>query len=879
MPLVDDGFFERIPVLKEERTPRNLCWPEGDYLLRILSDNNIETIKGILEKIQTEDIYNPEARRIYLEIVVEILKKDPSAQYVLDRVIEEKWISENQLWTLGYYSIQEIIALIVDGVAYEKFADLIGEVFDTNIRTSEIKNDYNPPNEESPNPKEMKEKIVVNMNDSYLTVEILKKLSFWNGDVTVLQKLLTILSVYIQQKKIIEKEDINEQTDFSWLKWQDLSNEEDEMYWEYEDALVFAIRNIIDIYVKGKQTLNIEKLFSGVVMDYDLLSRFKLYIIVRQLYLYDSEYLSSITKEYLWRRGTFREFLFFMHDAYEKLGKKKQKWFVAEVENKLSDERLKYFAEYLLLSIRDFLPKEFINNKYPDLFNNHPEWCPEVRKMEIKELHDVLPFTPEQIKEKTLEQILLEINNFKEEPYAEFNNKPTVRSFAKLLKGDFTINPAKYIGFFDEILDSESGLVFVHLIYTGIRDIDIENFDWEILFKELFSILRKIFQEIEAFDKGELSRFLFDLVNAIEHKIENIPNHNQEIIFLILKEILENDSGEDPIILEQDLDYYSKAINTAEGIIYNILMWILTVEKDCIIDNQVIEYLETKLEDFEDTVFYCMLGFYYAFINSKNKNISNKIKQQGFFTENTNVFRATWDGYLARDIVYSDIFKNNLDIYQFAIDNKANFTIKKSYGVKSIERLLEHFSLAFLYPNFGNDAIGLFYTVFFEKTSLQEKEHILDFLGRKISFKKDDDNLAVQRILDFWTLLLERKDTNIKLLESFGGWVNPQRFKGYELELINLLLKILNRTDGVLQNSYRLIENLKDLIDFDNIKLLDCLHLLVGSIQDQFILLSRDQVTLEKMLNDLQKLGREEALKVIEIKETLVDKGFDRFGD
>lgn len=877
IPLLENGFFEKIPVLKEGSIARNLCWPEGDYILRILSDDNIETIKGILGKIQTQDIYNPEARHIYLEIVVEILKKDPSAQHLLDRVLEEKWVSKGQLWTLGYYPIQEIITLIVDGMEYEKFVDLIGEIFDTNIQTSEIKNDYNSSNEESPNPKEMKQKIVVNMNDPYLTTEILKKLSFWNGDVIVLQKLLTILSVYIQQKKIIEKEDINEQTDFSWLEWQDLSNGKDEMYWGYEDALIFAIRSMVDTYVKEKQTLNVEELFSDVVIDYDLLSRFKLYIIVRQLYLYDSEYLDSIVKEYLWRRGTFREFLFFMHDAYKKLSKKRQKWFVTEVENKLSDERLKYFAGYLLLSIRDFLPKEFIN-RYPDLFNNHPEWYPEVHKMEVKELLDVPPFALEQIKEKTLNETLSEINNFKEEPYAEFNNKPTVRSFAKLLKEDFTINPVKYMGSFDKILDCENGLVFVHLIYTGIRDIDIENFDWEILFKELLSILRRIFQETETFDKRELNGFLFDLVNAIEHKIENIPNHNQGIIFLILKEILENNSDEDPIILEQDLDYYSKAISTVEGTIYNILMWMLTVEKDSMIDDQIIEYLETKLDDSDDTMFYCMLGFYYAFISSKYENIANRIKQHGFFSENTNIFRATWDGYLARNTVYSDIFKNNIDIYQFAIDNKANFTTKKSYGVESVERLLEHFSLAFLYPNFGEDAINLFNTVFFEKTSLYEKKYILDFLGRKVSFKKDDENLAVQRILDFWALLLKRKDIDIKLLESLGGWVSPQGFKGRELELINLLLETLNRTNGVLQGSYRLVEKLKDFIGFDNIKLLECLHLLVGSIQDQFILLPRDQATLEKMLSDLQKSGKEEALKVLEIRETLVEKGFDKFG-
>ena len=174
--------------MKDDRTPRNLCWPEGNYLLRVV---NLKTsiVRNILEEIDTKDIENPEAKRIYLEIVVEILKKDSSATDLLDRIIDEKWISGNQLWVLGYYPVKEILSLIVDGIEYNRFNELLVEIFETRIFATEIKGDNQKAKEYTTHAKEVKQKIVANMNDSYLAIETLKKLSSWNREVEILKSI------------------------------------------------------------------------------------------------------------------------------------------------------------------------------------------------------------------------------------------------------------------------------------------------------------------------------------------------------------------------------------------------------------------------------------------------------------------------------------------------------------------------------------------------------------------------------------------------------------------------------------------------------------------------------------------------------------------
>ena len=136
-----------------------------------------------------------------------------------------------------------------------------------------------------------------------------------------------------------------------------------------------------------------------------------------------------------------------------------------------------------------------------------------------------------------------------------------------------------------------------------------------------------------------------------------------------------------------------------------------------------------------------MFGFHYVFVNNKYDALISKIKEEGLLSNDPQTFCATWEGYLARNVVYSEFFKNNLDLYSYALINKKFFKIKKRHGAESFNRLLEHFSLGFLYPTFGNEAVQIFKSCFFEKITLKEKEYVIDFIGRKILFPSERNEI------------------------------------------------------------------------------------------------------------------------------------------
>ena len=136
----------------------------------------------------------------------------------------------------------------------------------------------------------------------------------------------------------------------------------------------------------------------------------------------------------------------------------------------------------------------------------------------------------------------------------------------------------------------------------------------------------------------------------------------------------------------------------------------------------------------------------------------------------------------------------------------------------------------------------------------------------------------ILRIINFWKDLLEC-ESETSLLEAFGGWINPESFGGKEEELIDLLLKTLQKTNGVLRETYHLLGNMEKLIGYKNLDLLECMNLIVNSGQEHLFFISHDKELLEKILNQIQKIGAEEGLKVLEIRESLVEKGYDNFGN
>ena len=134
------------------------------------------------------------------------------------------------------------------------------------------------------------------------------------------------------------------------------------MYWDFEDALVSCIRNIVDNYLQEDVFLKIDTLFADIVKEYDLLGRFKLYIINGQLSSYDQDYIDFVVETYLWNRGAFREFLIFTHNSFPSWSENRKLWFESEMEEKLGDDKFCYFAQHLLLSVRNDLNPEFIKN-------------------------------------------------------------------------------------------------------------------------------------------------------------------------------------------------------------------------------------------------------------------------------------------------------------------------------------------------------------------------------------------------------------------------------------------------------------------------------------------------------------------------------------
>lgn len=178
------------------------------------------------------------------------------------------------------------------------------------------------------------------------------------------------------------------------------------------------------------------------------------------------------------------------------------------------------------------------------------------------------------------------------------------------------------------------------------------------------------------------------------------------------------------------------------------------------------------------------------------------------------LYLAAWEGYLSTNL-YKEIFLDSKfqKLYERGLTLADYKDPKRKYFMELDEGIATHFALAFMhYQEFGFDH-SLFKT-FWNITNLKRHTTFVSFIGRMFI---SGDNASADKLLQkeprckkrlkkLWDWLLENYQDS-KLFIEFGFWISLKKDIFKASWLANRAKKTLEKTNGVLDWEYGLVES------------------------------------------------------------------------
>ena len=440
----------------------------------------------------------------------------------------------------------------------------------------------------------------------------------------------------------------------------------------------------------------------------------------------------------------------------------------------------------------------------------------------------------------------------------DFLNPRDANGVAEQLKNDIKNRISEYLEnaflFFDR-----NNLIphYTNAYLRGIKDTLAENrselgkLNYDYLFELLLQIKNSgVTQLFSKADKDSEGRWLSnwnsvhstmaDLIEElIKQKDKNtLLNFRQyrARVFEVFEYLL---SFEDPIPEDEKLktakstikhpneseysisDPFTIAINSVRGRAFQALLHF--IYQDASNDENIkladdVKVLYVKLFKKEDTrAIMFMFGHYLPTFYFRDMKWTRSIFSEIFESKSKDKYLqlAVWEGYISNNL-YNELF---FEPYIQKLYSK-NITLNLSYPKQKFfkdpqESLAIHFVLAFVYfEEFGLD--NKLFRKFLVKANEKQLSEFINFLGKSLVTKentgvlKDEKSaLRVERIKDFWELMLAKK-IDSPSLKKFGSWIEASNI--FEVQwLANMIARTLDATGGGLAWDYGLTKSIEKL--------------------------------------------------------------------
>lgn len=289
------------------------------------------------------------------------------------------------------------------------------------------------------------------------------------------------------------------------------------------------------------------------------------------------------------------------------------------------------------------------------------------------------------------------------------------------------------------------------------------------------------------------------------------------------------ESLEDPVISTTHdgerlvSDPHSIAINTVRGRAFQALVYFIYPDGRGLPDGanikkDVKDLYESVLNKEDTRALMFMFGHYLPQFYFREISWFQKLIPQIFSEEETksNLYLAAWEGYLSTNL-YKQIFEdsNIQPLYYRGIDIAKIKETTRQYSKDPEEGLANHIALAFMhYSDEFNFEYPLF-KAFWEKGTLTEHRHFIDFLGRsyvtggntEIDTFVAENESAKENLRKIWEWVLSNR-TEAELFEEFGFWVNVYKDIFDVNWLADKIKQTLEKSSGKLERGYELTKSI-----------------------------------------------------------------------
>jgi hypothetical protein len=399
----------------------------------------------------------------------------------------------------------------------------------------------------------------------------------------------------------------------------------------------------------------------------------------------------------------------------------------------------------------------------------------------------------------------------------------------------------------------EKLLVVLEKIETSdLPEVEKEEYsflaNWEAVRRVSANILKysleKEFLQNEMFEKNRGA--ILSVISSLLKSVDPLPEHEQG----------------------KHGDLFTVAINSVRGVAYQAFMQLIYLDGEELKDDTKKVFDELISENNSLAVWF-VIGHYLPTLYFRDEEWVKARLPKIFDIKNDIQFFASWEGYLLAS-VYKEFFEEMKEYYLYALKKDEKDYPKRSDRAKDPDEAIGvHLSLA--YTHFENvDLEHKLIKTLWKEGSAEKQGDFISHIGRSVISSSvnniKDQPKTIQKILDLWDYVLDRKEVKESVFSEFGFWISRDTEILPLNEVIPRFAQTLERSGGLLQYDYNFKERLKDFAEFDPKKTLSMLEnfLLKGTMNNRDIMWTRMDASRVDIFKTLYKANPEKTKKLID---------------
>lgn len=899
-----EGAFDIKPISLIKKVGDQIeyyRWVEAEYLIKI-APKVPDKILTLINSYETASVENPIIKEKLLEIICILVQEltEPSVKELVTRVSKEKWF-ESRYLNLMVYKLEDLVKVLCEKKYYDTLIDLLPGILKLQKPSEDSKYKHDP----------------IPLFESYTYQKIinhLAKLRFEPKQKASFKKVLTIILNLLQDHIQIDNNMrfYRERDDDTSVVWKpDISSTEPDPHKDLDESLLDVARDQILQNIDLIDVNFIEKVISK--NKYTVFKRLALFVLVQSDYPPEKVY--ELIKLWIQHENVTTELREVLKKYFKEFSSVQKKEILGQIEEMYDLDKLveeKQFlledgrakdAEDLRRQLTAYAARkkgEYLLPIAKDLSNKHKEHFKEVLilKDDYKPPHISSKggfrsgpnsrLSIEEIKNSSIEEL---VKKFKDDAvwfidHAHNEEMYSPLGVARAWDADIKDRPEEYLNnlqYFkpDKLLPP----VYVYHLFNGFEASLKEK---KMDLTKLMTFLNELMQQYkdktlpefpvkDDFDVGGWDQVLIAILRFFDDtlQIKGAIKAEDEKTVLNFIEFCLNYRNESEIKDEEEKysskDYYTHSINSLYGLALHCsvrhAIWRVNegIAKQSLTDDMK-KLIEEQLERKVKTAF-SVYGHYYPTIFYYDQTFGKKIKSTLFDNKEDSLKYAAFESFLFNN-VYKEIVDKLKDSYATLITSIDSIP-KNEHGSDIKEKLVEHVMISYIHevPGAEDLKVKLF------QQDVNYLEHAISFVGRayvSAERKKPEQNV-IKKIKSLWEETLNVEDLTYG--KPFGWWLSSSFFDD-DAWMLDMFIKTLEKTNGVIDPDFKVLRTLADLSKIHPAKCLAALLLMVNGKDKEKTYYFRDQEVTEIIENAEAKSEQELNETAEKIRNELVKYGF-----